>query len=370
LTRVRYIADSMSEAITAARRNHGMAVRIVHAGARPGRGRALSFEVVVEAASAASSARRAARIALARAVVAAHGAAAEARDTVRSVPGAPVAAEALLSRLAIRLRGRGLPEELVELVLGRVRVELRGAGAAELGPALRAAAVDAVAALLPVAAPAPAARAGPTGRPRLIAVAGATGVGKTTTVAKLAAELRMARGMRVGLVAADAFRVGAFEQLRTYARIIDAPVRAADSPASARDAVAAMADCDVLLVDTPGRAPRDAARIAEVAAILAAVRPDETHLVVSGAASAGGQLEAARAFGAVSPTRVVLSKLDEAGSPGSLVAAVRASGVSASWFTTGQEVPDDIEPADARAFAARLVDDAGDGAADGTGDRE
>ena len=359
MTRVRYIADSMSEAITAARRNHGMAVRIVHAGARPGRGRGLSFEVVVEAASAASAARRAARIALARALVAAHVAAAEARDTVRSVPGAPGAVEALLSRLALRLRAQGLQEELVGCVLGRVRGELHGAGAAELHPALRAAAVDAVAALLPVASPVRWASRGPAGRPRVIAFAGATGVGKTTTVAKLAADLRMAHGLRVGLVAADAFRVGAFEQLRTYARIIDAPVRAADSPATARDAVDAMTECDVLLVDTPGRAPRDAARIAEVAAILGAVRPDETHLVVSGAASAAGQLDAARAFGAVSPTRIVLSKLDEAESPGSLIAAVRASGVSASWFTTGQEVPDDIEPADARAFAGRIVGDAG-----------
>ncbi|MFM7298754.1 MAG: hypothetical protein ACKO4Q_16235, partial [Planctomycetota bacterium] len=179
-------------------------------------------------------------------------------------------------------------------------------------------------------------------QPCVIAFVGPTGVGKTTTLAKLAAEWRVSRGLRVGLVAADAFRVGAFEQLRTYARIIDSPVRAADSRASVLDALAAMAECDVVLVDTPGRAPRDAARIGEVADVLAAVRPDETHLVIPGTAAGAAQLEAARAFAAVGPTRIVLSKLDEASALGPLVAAVRASGLGASWFTTGQEVPDDI----------------------------
>lgn len=359
MSRVRYIADSMAEAITAARRNHGMAVRILHAGARPGEGRRLAFEVVVEASSAAASARRAARVALARAVVAARRAATEARATADAMPVAGPASGALLARLAARLRSQALPEDLVAAVLARVGDEASRADGGEREAAFRESSLRAVAALLPVSTADHAVRPAVHGRPRVIAVAGPTGVGKTTTIAKLAAELRVERRLRVGLVAADAFRVGAFEQLRTYARIIDAPVRAADSPATARDAVAAMGACDVLLVDTAGRAPRDAARIAEVAEVLAALRPDETHLVISGAAAGAVQLDAARAFATVSPTRIVLSKLDEAEGLGQLVAAVRASGVSASWFTTGQEVPDDIERADALAFARRLLGDAG-----------
>ena len=363
MTRIRYIADSMAEAVTAARRHHGTGVRIVRAGARRAAGgRGLSFEVVVEAAPRLASARRAAREALARAVIAARIAADEAQATVEAAAaGCGPACAAAVARLGVRLRAQGLPDDLVAHVLSRVDAEVRDADLREADGLARAAAVSAVASLLPVAADeAPRVRSA-AGRPRVVAVAGPTGVGKTTTLAKLAAEWRVGRGLRVGLVAADAFRVGAFEQLRTYARIIDAPVRAADSRASVLDALAAMAECDVVLVDTPGRAPRDAARIGEVADVLAAVRPDETHLVIPGTAAGAAQLEAARAFAAVGPTRVVLSKLDEASALGPLVAAVRASGLGASWFTTGQEVPDDIERADPRAFAERLLGDPGDG---------
>jgi flagellar biosynthesis protein FlhF len=198
---------------------------------------------------------------------------------------------------------------------------------------------------------------------RTLAVVGPTGVGKTTTLAKLAAEWRVARGLKVGLVAADAFRVGAFEQLRTYARIIDAPVRAADGRSSAVDALAALSECDVVLVDTPGRSHRDGGRIGEIADLLGALRPDETHLVLPGSASTRTLAESATAFAAVRPSRIVLSKLDESEGLGALVGAVRSSGVPVSWFTTGQEVPDDIERADARRFAERLLGNVEDGAA-------
>ena len=364
MTRVRYIADSMAEAVSAARRNHGMGVRIVHAGARRtgAFSRTLSFEVVVEAASRTSQARRAAREALARAVIATRRVADEARETVVAASVGPACA-AVLARLGARLRAQALPDELVQHVLGRVSAEIASADAQEMEAVARASAVNAVAALLPVAdAPQPVHRHA-SGRPWVIAVAGPTGVGKTTTLAKLAAGWRMDQRLRVGILAADAFRVGAVEQLRTYGTIIDAPVRAADGAATAREALAMLAGCDVVLVDTPGRGHRDTGRIGEIAEVLRAVQPDETCLVLPGSAGASTLRESVAAFAPVGASRVVLSKLDEGEALGSLVDVVRHGGIPAGWFTTGQEVPDDIEHADAHAFARRLL---GPDASEGT----
>lgn len=360
MSRVRYVADTLEEAVAAAHRGHGASVRIVRAGrCAPGSGARSGFEAVVEPPVPCLRARRAAREALARAVVAARIAADEAGRTASAAAAAGAAAPAVLARLGARLRAQALPEPLVIRVLDRVASEVRGADLEEIEAVMRAAAVGAVASLLPTSAAHEPFRRGAAGRPWVVALAGPTGVGKTTTLAKVAAGWRMQRGLRVGLIAADAFRVGAFEQLRTYARIIDAPVRAADGRASALSALEALAECDVVLVDTPGRGHRDAARIAEVADLVEAVRADETHLVLPGTAGAQALEEASTAFARVRPTRVVLSKLDESEGLGALVGAVRVGGIPASWFTTGQEVPDDLERADARAFAERLVGGAG-----------
>lgn len=354
--RVRYVADTMEEAVTAARRNHGAGARILRAGAcRGGRlaGR-VSFEVVVEAPPRGMQARRQARAALAQAVVAARRAATEAAGALASAPsGAALAA--VLARLGARLRAQGLDEELAGLVLARVTDELDGAAADEIDALGRAAAMGAVASLLPVSRVADPRAAGAAGRPWVVAVAGPTGVGKTTTLAKLAADWRISRGLRVGLLAADGFRVGAVEQLRTYGAIIGAPVRAADGREAARDGLAALAGCDVVLVDTPGRGHRDHGRIAEVAEVLSAVRPDETCLVLPGCSSARALDDSVAAFAPLGASRLVLTKLDETEGLGTVLGAARRSGTPVAWFTTGQDVPDDIEAADGTAFARRLL---------------
>ena len=326
MTRVRYIADSMTEAITAARRQHGMGVRIVHAGARRTGvlSRTLSFEVIIEAASRTAQARRAAREALARAVMVGRMAADEANASIAAMTTGPACA-AVMARLGARLRAQALPGELVDHVLGQVGAELQSAAADEIELMAQAAAVNAVAGLLPVAVTHAPRRADVAGRPR------------------------------IGLLAADSFRVGAVEQLRTYGSIIGAEVRAANGASSAREALAALAGCDVVLVDTPGRGHRDVGRIGEIAHLLTAVRPDETYLVLPGSASARTLEESSDAFAPIGATHVVLSKLDESEGLGALIGAVRRGGTPTSWFTTGQEVPDDIEHADAHAFARRLL---------------
>jgi flagellar biosynthesis protein FlhF len=351
----------MAEAMFAARRNHGMDVRVVRAGPRASGGRRMALEVVVEAVASATAARRAARAALARAVMAAHAAAREASGTVAAARTAASDAGAV-ARLAARLRAQALPEDLVAHVVASVRERIDAAAADEMDSIAHAAALAAVASLVPVSEPLAPVAAGAAGRPLVIGVAGPTGVGKTTTLAKLASVWRIDRGLRVGIVAADAFRVGAVDQLRTYGRILGVAVHASEGPSAAAEALARMADRDVVLVDTPGRGHRDAARIDEVAAVLRAVRADETLLVLPGASSARALEEAVDAFRATGPTRTVLTKLDESEGLGALVGAVRRSRCPASWFTDGQEVPDDIERADAAAFARRML---GDGAGGG-----
>ena len=192
------------------------------------------------------------------------------------------------------------------------------------------------------------------GRRRLVALVGPTGVGKTTTIAKLAANFRLREKRRVGLITVDTYRIAAVEQLRTYADIIDLPMEVVATPREMREAVARMADLDLILMDTAGRSPRDEVKIQELKSMLAEAAPDEVHLVLSSVASAGSLAKTAEQFAAVGTTALVLTKLDEAASLGNLLPLVRGSRLPLSYLTDGQNVPDDIAPADAGRLA-RLI---------------
>ena len=123
------------------------------------------------------------------------------------------------------------------------------------------------------------------GEGRVVALVGPTGVGKTTTIAKLAANFRLRENRKVGLITVDTYRIAAVEQLRTYADIIDLPMEVVRTPREMREAVARMRSLDLVLMDTAGRSPRDEVNIQELKSILAEAKPAEVHLVLS--ASAG-----------------------------------------------------------------------------------
>jgi len=221
--------------------------------------------------------------------------------------------------------------------------------------AVRAAVLERIAAILPVdAGDAFDVGLGRHG-PRRIALVGPTGVGKTTTVAKIAANLKLKRGLRVGIVAADTYRIAAVDQLRTYAEILGLPVEVAASPRDAARACGSLSDVDVILIDTAGRSQNDHMKLSELRAFLASAEPDETHLVLSATASARTLAREAEAFGALGVDRIVLTKLDEAASFGTLVSLVERLGKSVSFFTHGQEVPDHIEIARSRRLAALVL---------------
>ena len=156
-----------------------------------------------------------------------------------------------------------------------------------------------------------------------MALVGPTGVGKTTTIAKLAANYRLREKQRVGLITVDTYRVAAVEQLRTYADIIDLPMEVVATPREMREAVARMRNLDLVLMDTAGRSPRDEIRIQELRSLLTEAEADDVHLVLSATAGTKSLAATAEKFADVGTTALLLTKLDEATSLGHLVSLSR-----------------------------------------------
>jgi flagellar biosynthesis protein FlhF len=192
------------------------------------------------------------------------------------------------------------------------------------------------------------------GQRKVVALVGPTGVGKTTTIAKLAANFRLRDGIRMGLVTVDTYRIAAVEQLRTYAEIIDLPMKVVTTPREMRRALDELAGLDLVLIDTAGRSPRDELKIQELKSLLAEAPVDEVHLVLSLAASPKSLQATAEKFAPAGTTSMILTKLDEAIGMGSLLSVSRRIPLPISYLTTGQDVPDDIEHAAARRMA-RLI---------------
>lgn len=189
---------------------------------------------------------------------------------------------------------------------------------------------------------------------KVVALVGPTGVGKTTTLAKLAANFRLRDGARIGLVTVDTYRIAAVEQLRTYAEIIDLPMKVVTTPVEMRQAMEELKGMDLVLIDTAGRSPKDEPQIRELKAFLDEAQADEIHLVLSLASSLKTLETVAANFQPIGLTSLVLTKLDEALGAGTLLNVARRLKTPISYLTTGQDVPDDIEPAQ-KTRMARLI---------------
>jgi flagellar biosynthesis protein FlhF len=190
-----------------------------------------------------------------------------------------------------------------------------------------------------------------------VALIGPTGVGKTTTIAKLAANFTIKQGYKVALITADTYRIAAIEQLRIYADIIGIPLEIVYSPEELKKAFARHSDKHLILVDNAGRSPSNSDQLAELKALLEVDPEIETHLVLSATIRYREALEAVKRFAVCSPDKILFTKIDESCTLGTLLNILHYFPSTLSYLTTGQSVPEDIELADANKLAAMMLKD-------------
>jgi len=194
------------------------------------------------------------------------------------------------------------------------------------------------------------------GRPRVLALVGPTGVGKTTTIAKLAAIYAVGMGgekpRSVRMITIDNYRIGARQQIETYGGIMGIPVSCVETAEELEKTIQFHADADLILVDTIGKSPRDAVKLAEMQRLLAACgRGAEVHLALAATTKSSDMTQSLRQFEPFDYKAVVVTKLDETDRVGNVVSALAERRKPISYLTNGQRVPQDIE----RARVTRLL---------------
>jgi flagellar biosynthesis protein FlhF len=178
--------------------------------------------------------------------------------------------------------------------------------------------------------------------PLVAAFVGPTGVGKTTTIAKLSAELSLKQKKNVGIISIDSYRIGAVEQLKTYAAIMGLPCLPAFSKEDLTKALQKMKQQDVILIDTAGQSHRDMDRLKELAELLPVELSIDTHLVLSATTKPEDMKDAANNFSILHPKSYVFTKLDETQTCGGMIDQVMDLSLPISYITNGQRVPEDI----------------------------
>jgi flagellar biosynthesis protein FlhF len=195
-------------------------------------------------------------------------------------------------------------------------------------------------------------RRGQEGGPRVVAFVGPTGVGKTTTIAKLATHPEFFRKKKIGFLCLDTYRVGAVDQLRTYAEIAGLPMETIYESSDLPKATKRLADRDLIFVDTPGRGPRLQADTAQIRQWLGQLKPDETHLVLPAGLQMAIVRRTVEAYRSHGITHVLGTKLDEAPDDWTLFDAAAETRIPMRWISDGQEVPGDLKAAAPRLLAA------------------
>ena len=190
----------------------------------------------------------------------------------------------------------------------------------------------------------------------IVALVGATGVGKTTSVAKLAARyiLRHGKG-KVGLISTDNYRVGAHEQLRSYARIMGAPMRVATDLEELQEALRKFADKELVLIDTAGMSQRDMQLNGQLQMLRQGDRRVQAHIVLATNTQRGVMNEVVNGFGQIDLAGCILTKVDETTSLGGALSVAIENKLAIGYYNDGQKVPEDIHPARAHGLVSRAV---------------
>ncbi|MCC5828991.1 MAG: flagellar biosynthesis protein FlhF [Phycisphaeraceae bacterium] len=257
------------------------------------------------------------------------------------------------------LISRQVSEELAREIVEKVRRSLAGDRLADPA-AVREAVRNQIATMLPASDDDDPMRwmlqRRPDGRPHVLALVGPTGVGKTTTIAKLAATFRLRHRRSVGLITTDTYRIGAVDQLRTYADIIGVRLEVVSNAGEMSSTLEKLQGLDVVLIDTAGRSQRDDPRLNQLRQLLEAAAPDQVHLVLSSTSCQQVCMEASERFEALGIDRLIFTKLDEAVGLGVLLNVARKVNKQLSFVTTGQAVPHQIEVGQAHRLAELVIE--------------
>ena len=195
------------------------------------------------------------------------------------------------------------------------------------------------------------------GKRKFIFFIGSTGVGKTTTIAKIASNLKMKQKLKVALVTADTYRIAAVEQLRTYANILDLPLDIIYSEEELQDVIEKFSDYDIVLVDTAGRSHKNREQRDDLERLICKIPEEEreVYLVLSATTKYRDLIRITEVYSEITNYRLIFTKLDETGSIGNIFNIRMLTGAPLSYAAFGQNVPDDIEQINPQSIAKQIL---------------
>ncbi|OEH85837.1 flagellar biosynthesis protein FlhF [Desulfuribacillus stibiiarsenatis] len=182
----------------------------------------------------------------------------------------------------------------------------------------------------------------PITKQQIYAFVGPTGVGKTTTIAKLAAYYLLEKKLTVGLITADTYRIAAVDQLRTYANILNIPIEIVITHDDMKKAIYNLKERDIILIDTAGRNYRKDMYLTELKSLLSVAQPDESYLVLSMTTKQKDMNDIANSFKTANINNIIFTKIDETSSYGAILNMLQNHNKTLSFLTNGQNVPEDI----------------------------
>jgi flagellar biosynthesis protein FlhF len=195
-----------------------------------------------------------------------------------------------------------------------------------------------------------------TKKPNLVMFVGPTGMGKTTTLAKLAAYNVLSKKRKVSVITSDTYRIAAIEQIRTFTEIMGIDLHVVFTPEEAIEAVERCSAFDVVFIDTAGRSPKSGEHLEELATLIEKIKPDDIHLVLSAGTKLLDLISIIEKYKSLNVNRLLFTKLDETIKLGNILASAWQTKMPFSYFTFGQRVPDDIELAQPQRLVQRLFE--------------
>jgi len=266
-----------------------------------------------------------------------------------SIPMPQLLKNPLLMKLYARMLDQGVEEVLIKEILTKAGVfdNIESMSAADIKKQVVMALMQLIEVEDPFATPR---------HPQTVAAfVGTTGVGKTTTIAKIAANLMVQQKKKVGLISIDTYRIGAMEQLKNYADILGVPCFQAFTRRDLLLALGRMRAMDVVLIDTAGRSQYDMSRLGGLKKMIGDHASIDTHLLLSVGMAASEMKTTAQSFSGLNFKTYIFTKLDEVREIGNIVNQMASYKIPISYVTAGQNVPEDIERVDRKKMVTRLL---------------